>query len=168
MIVPCGYGGVREPASRLAGLRGTMRAWHLRPSRSARIRGGTTRSGLTLIELAVVLTILGVVVGFAAPYNASGQYQSDAAARQLLTTLMAAERLAVARQHGTRHTAFYDSADPGSAFLFKPRDGARYALAVVPLLGLALVARAIRDWRKHAPPDRLRPAATKGLVFLPT
>lgn len=77
-----------------------MRAWHtLRPLSSARIRSRTARSGLTLIELAVVLTIVGVVAGFAAPYTNSGQFQSDAAARKLVTMLMAAERMAVARQH---------------------------------------------------------------------
>jgi prepilin-type N-terminal cleavage/methylation domain-containing protein len=69
------------------------RAW---PGHDAR---QTNRPGMTLVELAVVVTVVGVVAGFAAPYASSAQFQSDAAARKVHTTLMAAERLAIARQH---------------------------------------------------------------------
>ena len=79
-----------------------MSAHHLaaRPAGPVRDRReAASRRGMTLVELAVVLTVVGVVAGFAAPYASSGQFQSDAAARKLHVTLMAAERLAVARQH---------------------------------------------------------------------
>lgn len=70
-----------------------------RPGWLGRTSRQTGRRGMTLVELAVVVTVVGVLAGFAAPYASSGQFQSDAAARKLHVTLMAAERLAVARQH---------------------------------------------------------------------
>ena len=78
-----------------------MRAWQPAPCPlDSALRGSrAARKGLTLVELALVLAIVGVVAGIAAPYAYSAQFQSDAAARRLLVTLMAAERMAVARQH---------------------------------------------------------------------
>jgi hypothetical protein len=73
---------------------------------------------------------------------------------------------------GARYTAFYDSADPSLAFLSRPHDMARYPFAVIPLVGLVVVARAIRHWSKRAPPAGPRPHATggteTGLVFIHT
>jgi hypothetical protein len=66
--------------------------------------------------------------------------------------------------------AYHDPANPGVAFLVKPHDLARYPLALFPLAGLLLVARAIRAWLKRAPPkgptSEPAAAAESGIVFL--
>jgi len=128
-----------------------MPVWHLGPSpvRAARTHSRAFRSGLTLVELAVVVTIVGVVAGLAAPHLNSGQFQSDAAARKLLVTLMAAERLAVARQHDV--VVSFDTAghtvrtledrdgdgrvDPGERIVWQPLGDNAYFAA--PPKGLA-------------------------------
>jgi hypothetical protein len=71
---------------------------------------------------------------------------------------------------GRRYIGFYDAANPGTAFLFKPLELVQYILALVPLVGLLVVARAIHAWRKRAPPRGPTPggpsAVESGLVFL--
>jgi Protein of unknown function (DUF3592) len=71
---------------------------------------------------------------------------------------------------GERYTAYYDPANANVAFLSRPHDVARYPFALIPLVGLVAVGRAIRTWAKRAPPAGPRPDRTAeaetGLVFI--
>jgi len=69
------------------------------PAATQHAKASQCRRGFSLAETLVVLAIVGLLAGMAAPYTNSPQLQADAAARKLLTLLMSAERLAVARQH---------------------------------------------------------------------
>jgi prepilin-type N-terminal cleavage/methylation domain-containing protein len=57
------------------------------------------RAGFTAIELIVVLVIIGIIVAFAFPKVNFTQFQVDAAARGVRSSLQNAERLAVTHQH---------------------------------------------------------------------
>lgn len=66
-------------------------------------RGGTlsrgSSAGFTLIEVLMVVIIIGIMVAFAAPQINFTRYRVDGAMRSLGTTLLAAQRMAVTRQH---------------------------------------------------------------------
>ena len=57
------------------------------------------RSGFTVIELLIVLTIISIIVTFAFPKVNFTQFQVDAAARGVRSSLQNAERLAISRQY---------------------------------------------------------------------
>lgn len=59
----------------------------------------TRRAGFTVIELLIVLTIIAIIVTFAFPKVNFTQFQVDAAARGVRSSLQNAERLAVTHQH---------------------------------------------------------------------
>lgn len=55
--------------------------------------------GVTLVELMIIMTLMGILAGIAAPFIDVAKYRSRAAVRELGSTLLAAQRLAVTRQH---------------------------------------------------------------------
>jgi len=57
------------------------------------------RSGLTVIELLIVLIILGIVAAIVAPRIDLGRYEVESAMRAAGVTLLTAQRQAVTRQH---------------------------------------------------------------------
>lgn len=57
------------------------------------------RFGVTLIELVVVLTMMGVVAGFGLPRLNLSQPRADAAAQQLRSVFMTAQRTSLTRQY---------------------------------------------------------------------
>lgn len=64
--------------------------------RSAHAR---TRAGFTITELAITITLIGIVAGFAAPRIDYQRYRADAGARVVRGVLQQAQRLAVLRQY---------------------------------------------------------------------
>jgi prepilin-type N-terminal cleavage/methylation domain-containing protein len=58
-----------------------------------------TVEGFTLTELLIVVTLIGLLAAIAAPYVDIGRYRSESAMQTVGTTLLAAQRLAVTRQH---------------------------------------------------------------------
>lgn len=58
-----------------------------------------TRRGFTLLELLTVMVIIGIVAAFVAPRIDLTGYRVDGATRSIGTSLLAAQRLAVTRQH---------------------------------------------------------------------
>jgi prepilin-type N-terminal cleavage/methylation domain-containing protein len=58
-----------------------------------------SRQGVTLIELMVVLVILGMIVGFAAPRIDLTKYQIESSMQGVGMTLLALERQSIAQQH---------------------------------------------------------------------
>lgn len=65
----------------------------------SRHRSKVRSAGVTLIELVIVLTMIGVVTAIALPKIDLAGFQIDAAMRNVGTTLLVAQRLAVTRQH---------------------------------------------------------------------
>lgn len=65
---------------------------HGRPARHGRA------PGFSLVELLVILTIVGLVAGMMVPQLHMGQRQADSEMRALASTVMSAQRRAVARQ----------------------------------------------------------------------
>ncbi|HET7585146.1 MAG TPA: GspH/FimT family pseudopilin [Gemmatimonadaceae bacterium] len=65
----------------------------------SRIWRRAARGGVTLIEMLVVLTLIGIVAGMALPHVNVTKYRMDAAARLVASTLQTAQRLAVTRQY---------------------------------------------------------------------
>jgi prepilin-type N-terminal cleavage/methylation domain-containing protein len=59
----------------------------------------SNRSGVTLIEIMVVVVMIGLVTAFVAPRIDFEHYQVDGGMQAVATTLMAAQREAVAKQH---------------------------------------------------------------------
>lgn len=55
--------------------------------------------GFTIVELTVVLVIAGLLVGFAAPRIDFARFEIQGAVQRVSTTLMAAQRAAIKRQH---------------------------------------------------------------------
>jgi prepilin-type N-terminal cleavage/methylation domain-containing protein len=58
-----------------------------------------THNGFTLIELMIVVSILGLLVLFAAPKIDTTRFKVDAAVRAMGTTLITAQRQAITQQH---------------------------------------------------------------------
>jgi prepilin-type N-terminal cleavage/methylation domain-containing protein len=56
------------------------------------------RSGFSMVELAVTITILGIVVAIGAPKLDTNRLKSDAASRQVAMQLMLAQRTALQKQ----------------------------------------------------------------------
>lgn len=69
-----------------------------RHSRDGHRRRDGRRHGFTLIEMLMVVVIIGLLAGFAAPRINSGGMRADAAARQMRGALQVAQRTAVTRQ----------------------------------------------------------------------
>ena len=57
------------------------------------------RTGFTLVEMLLVVVVLGLLVAFAAPKIDVQKYRANSAMQGVGTTLLAAQRLAVTRQH---------------------------------------------------------------------
>ncbi len=55
-------------------------------------------AGVTLIEMLIVLTIIGIVAGFAIPRLSTAGYRADAAARLVRMQMQVAQRNAITRQ----------------------------------------------------------------------
>jgi prepilin-type N-terminal cleavage/methylation domain-containing protein len=55
--------------------------------------------GFTLIEIVIVLTIIGLLAAIAIPQIDLGKYQANSAMQGIGSTLLAAQRLAVTKQH---------------------------------------------------------------------
>lgn len=68
---------------------------HARPRR----RPSHGAAGVTLVELLIVMTVIGIMAGIAAPFIDVTDYRTRAAIRELGSTFLAAQRLAVTRQH---------------------------------------------------------------------
>ena len=62
----------------------------------SRARGS---AGFSIVEIAFVLVIVGVVTSMMAPLYTPGRWRADGAVQQLALSLNAAQRLAVLRQH---------------------------------------------------------------------
>jgi prepilin-type N-terminal cleavage/methylation domain-containing protein len=60
---------------------------------------GDSRRAFTLIEMLLVIVIFGLLVSFAAPRIDVQKYRANAAMQAVGTTLLAAQRFAVTRQH---------------------------------------------------------------------
>lgn len=56
-------------------------------------------TGFTMIELIVVLAVVGIIAGFAAPQFQAGRWRAQSGAQEVMMALGAAQRLAVLRQH---------------------------------------------------------------------
>lgn len=63
-----------------------------------RAAGEARAPGFSLVEMLVILTILGLVAGMMVPQLHMGQRQADSEMRALASTVMSAQRRAVARQ----------------------------------------------------------------------
>jgi prepilin-type N-terminal cleavage/methylation domain-containing protein len=57
------------------------------------------RGGFTMIELVVVLVVAGVLTSIAAPLFSPGRWRADSGVQEVMAGLIAAQRLAVMRQH---------------------------------------------------------------------
>jgi len=68
------------------------------PSSPGRMRGGA-RAGFTLTEMMVVLVLVGIGLAMATPRINLTAHRTESAVQGLASTLMAAQRAAVARQH---------------------------------------------------------------------
>ena len=60
------------------------------------------RSGFALVELVMVLVVLGIIALFALPRIDLNKYRVESAAQSIGSTFLAAQRLAITRQHDVR------------------------------------------------------------------
>lgn len=72
---------------------------HIQRHGPATDRPARGRRGVTLVELLIALTLLSIMAAVAAPVVRQGTHQVEAAMQSLGSTLLAAQRLAVTRQH---------------------------------------------------------------------
>ena len=115
-------------------------------------KGRDSRTAFTVIELLAVLVIIAIIVTFAFPKVNFTQFQVDAAARGVRSSLQNAERLAVTHQHNVvvsfdlgqdrvrllEDTNDNSTADPlERATWFVIEDGVRFARPPVGLNGAA-------------------------------
>ena len=66
------------------------------PSRS---RGSGSKAGFTVVELLAVCALVGLLISIAVPALEPGRWRADSAVQELMFGLIAAQRLAVLRQH---------------------------------------------------------------------
>lgn len=81
----------------------------MRETRMRSLRA-SPRRGFTIVELVIVLTLMGLIVGIAGARLDLGKYRTNAGVTVLMTTIQGAQRLAVQRQYQV-----IVSFDPGSA-----------------------------------------------------
>jgi prepilin-type N-terminal cleavage/methylation domain-containing protein len=108
-----------------------------------------SRAGVTLVELVVVLTLIGIAAGMALPHINITRYRVDAAARLTASTLQMAQRLAITRQYdvvvsfdeaGSRLRTLEDAnnndeLDAGERVTWRTlEEGAHFAAPSAPLL----------------------------------
>jgi prepilin-type N-terminal cleavage/methylation domain-containing protein len=62
-------------------------------------RAALAPGGFTIVELLVVLTVVGILLGMARPHIDLAGFRIRAGVQQVGTTLLAAQRLAIKRQH---------------------------------------------------------------------
>ena len=79
-----------------------MRAIQRNPTGQVRQRTSSARSGMTLVELLIVVIIMGIVTGLAIPRMNIEGYKVSSAVRGVTATLSYAQRLAVSLQHDVR------------------------------------------------------------------
>lgn len=77
------------------------------------------RRGVTLVELLIALTLLSIMAAVAAPVVREGTHQVEAAVQSLGSTLLAAQRLAVTRQHDV---AVVFDVDAGTVLIHEDAD----------------------------------------------
>lgn len=70
-----------------------MRETTMRPAHASR------RHGFTIVELVIVLTLMGLIVGIAGARLDLGKYRTNSGVTVLMTTIQGAQRLAVQRQY---------------------------------------------------------------------
>jgi prepilin-type N-terminal cleavage/methylation domain-containing protein len=121
--------------------------------RLSRVRGG-----FTIIELAVVLTLVGIIAGTAMPRLNYQRYRADAAARVTRATLQTSQRQAIMRQTnvliafsiaGRRMIVIEDANnnytyDVGERMRVRPlEEGAQFVLPTVQVPGTATSTSAV-------------------------
>jgi len=77
---------------------------------------GRTRRGFTLIELMVVVVMISILIAIVAPRVDYQHFQIDGGMQAVATTLMAAQREAVAKQHNV--AVMFDTAGPSLRILY--------------------------------------------------
>lgn len=75
-----------------------MRRW-TRDRQATKLTGDGRRRAFTLVEMLLVIVIFGLLVAFAAPRIDVQKFRANSAMQSVGTTLLAAQRFAVARQH---------------------------------------------------------------------
>lgn len=61
--------------------------------------GLSSRSGFTIVEVVIVLVLVGVIAGIAAPHIKPTRFQLKAASRELVTRMASAKHMAVLKGH---------------------------------------------------------------------
>ncbi|MBV6521154.1 MAG: hypothetical protein MNPFHGCM_01281 [Gemmatimonadaceae bacterium] len=118
-----------------------------RRCRSASRNAGPARSGFSIIELTVALTLVSIIAAMAIPRLNYERYRADAAMRSVKTVLQGAERNAIMRQtnivvnfdEANRRMEILEDAnnncvlDGGERLTSRPlEDGARFGLPASP------------------------------------